>query len=280
MTGNIPPPPGWYPDPWAQKPWRWWDGGRWTGHVADPSNNPGSGPGAPVAPGPWPSAPVATGFPVASPEVAFHAESAMTPWAERAFAWYAVVVAVGLLVAWSESSHFRQVFHELRVQASTGVAPTGLHSSVLRTDLLGLVNLAVAAPFYVGVLMWQHRAATMARRLGLPAVRSAGLGVGSWFIPVVNLWFPYQALRDCLPPGHADRPTVGRLWTCFITLIVVTPIADVLMWVGTPVALVFAAAAMALGVGFAYFGIRTVRAVAAAHQGLITGTEGVPPVPA
>ncbi len=217
------------------------------------------------------------GFPVPSAEVTLHAESAMAPWGERAFAWYVVVVAVGLLVAWSESSHFRQVFHQLRVQASTGVAPAGLHSSVLRTDLLGLVNLAVAAPFYVGVLLWQHRAATTARRLGLPAVHSVGLGVGSWFIPVVNLWFPYQALRDCLPPDHPDRRTVGRLWTCFIALIVVTPIADVLMWVGTPVALVFAAATVAFGVGFALSGIRTVRAVTAAHQRLVTGTEGGPP---
>jgi membrane protease YdiL (CAAX protease family) len=28
------PPPGWYPDPWAQSPARWWDGREWTGYVA------------------------------------------------------------------------------------------------------------------------------------------------------------------------------------------------------------------------------------------------------
>ncbi len=26
-------PPGWYPDPWQQSVWRWWDGKRWTAHL-------------------------------------------------------------------------------------------------------------------------------------------------------------------------------------------------------------------------------------------------------
>jgi Protein of unknown function (DUF2510) len=27
-------PPGWYPDPWRQHTWRWWDGA-WTAHTHD-----------------------------------------------------------------------------------------------------------------------------------------------------------------------------------------------------------------------------------------------------
>ncbi len=38
MLPTPPPPvtptPGWYPDPWAQAAWRWWDGRTWTAHVA------------------------------------------------------------------------------------------------------------------------------------------------------------------------------------------------------------------------------------------------------
>ena len=26
-------PPGWYPDPWQQAPYRWWDGTAWTSHT-------------------------------------------------------------------------------------------------------------------------------------------------------------------------------------------------------------------------------------------------------
>ena len=33
---------------------------------------------------------------------------------------------------------------------------------------------------------------------------------------MVNFWFPYQALRDLLPPGHATRPLVLRTWLCYV----------------------------------------------------------------
>lgn len=27
---------GWYPDPWGQADWRWWDGQQWTHHISAP----------------------------------------------------------------------------------------------------------------------------------------------------------------------------------------------------------------------------------------------------
>ncbi len=194
----------------------------------------------------------------------------MAPWAKRGFAWYVVVVAAGLLLAWAESSSFRQIFHQLRVQTSTGVTQPRLNSSV-RNNLLGLVTLVLTAPFYVLVLIWQYRAATTARLCNLPAARSPGLGVGSWFIPVVNFWFPYQALRDCLPPGHADRRVVNRMWACFISVLIVNTVTEVLAWTGNRAGFAFAAIALALGVGFALYGVRTVRSITASHRQLLTG---------
>lgn len=36
MTSNAVPAGGWYPDPWEQSAFRWWDGYQWTAHVSDP----------------------------------------------------------------------------------------------------------------------------------------------------------------------------------------------------------------------------------------------------
>jgi len=209
----------------------------------------------------------------------FAAQQAMAPWATRAFRWYVVVIAVGLLVAWAESSSFRQLFHDLRVQASTGVVQDQISRTATDANLLSLATLTVATPFYVLVLVWQYRAASTARHLSLPAAHSAGLGVGSWFIPVVNLWFPYQALRDCLPPRHPDTRLVGWTWGCFLSAGVATGVAEVLSLFGSPVGFVMATLALALGMGFGHFGARTVRSIGLAHRDLLFrgSAEGVPP---
>jgi len=35
-------PPGWYPDPWRQHTWRWWNGA-WTGWTHPPTDKPPKG---------------------------------------------------------------------------------------------------------------------------------------------------------------------------------------------------------------------------------------------
>jgi hypothetical protein len=129
----------------------------------------------------------------------YGAQQAMTPWATRAFRWYVAVIAIGLLVAWAESSTFRQLLHDLRVQAPSGVVQDQFSRTATFTNLLSLVTLTMMAPFYILVLIWQHR-------------------------------------------GSLDGPP-----------------ALVPAWSGSPVGFVMAAGATVLVVGFAHFGVRTVR---------------------
>ena len=64
--------------------------------------------------------------------------------------------------------------------------------------------------------IWQHRAASAARALGIPSRRSPAWGVGAWFVPVVNLWVPYSAIRDCLPPDDPHRQRVLQWWIAWL----------------------------------------------------------------
>lgn len=40
MTDSVLPPPGWHPDPGGTPQLRWWDGQRWTDHLADQPSFP------------------------------------------------------------------------------------------------------------------------------------------------------------------------------------------------------------------------------------------------
>jgi hypothetical protein len=195
------------------------------------------------------------------------------PWARRALFLYIAVVGVGLLQAWAASANIRRLFHDIRIQQQTGVVPQ-YHPSP-DSNLLSLVSLVVAVAFYVLLLMWQFRAAETARMLNLPARRSPALGVGSWFIPVVNLWFPYQAIRDCLPPDDPGRRTVVRMWAFLIATIVMDLAAAVTALVGSPIAIVLAVVVLALAAGFAFQASQAVVLIGEAHYRLMhPGTAG------
>ena len=107
---------------------------------------------------------------------------------------------------------FHLEFHDAEVgktaPAYHGVAPS---YSVLFFLLVVLTAIAV-----VVACVWQHRAASAGRALGLPARHSPAWGVGAWFVPVVNLWIPYGAIRDCLPPDDPRRVRVLQWWIAWL----------------------------------------------------------------
>ena len=88
-------------------------------------------------------------------------------------------------------------------------ARAGFSPSASSSGVLTLAAVVVAC-------IWQHRAASAGRALGIPSRRSPAWGVGSWFVPVVNLWMPYSAVRDCLPPDDPHRPRVLHWWIAWL----------------------------------------------------------------
>jgi Domain of unknown function (DUF4328)/Protein of unknown function (DUF2510) len=293
------PPPGWYPDPAGVKAWRWWDGYAWTEFASDPTAAGGAA-GAAAAQAYGPSggtpppgayganAPQGTvgpaygygpgygygyGHPLTSWQVpaaqaVYAKEVQAAPWARRVVYLYVVVIGIGMLQAWASSANFRLFFHNVRIQEQIGGPVPQYHQSPT-SSRLSLLSLAVAAVYYVLFLIWQYRAAQTARTMALPARRSPTLGIISWFIPVVNFWFPYQSIRDCLPPGDPGRQVVARMWTFFIATLVMDIATAVTAVVGSPIAFALAVVTLVLTSGFAAQAWRSVGLITQAHYRLL-----------
>jgi uncharacterized protein DUF4328/uncharacterized protein DUF2510 len=222
-TGYPGAPPGWYPDPAGGPGQRWWDGYAWTEATVLPQQPPpppwaGAGPpqGPAVQVAPWA---------VASERLSAHTagtlvetESRMVKVARVALALPPACGILTLIANRVNSDRWLAVGHQFRVDwhAAQNNMPTppyhGPSALSPANAFIGLVSIAGL----IVALVWQHRAASAGRAIGIPSGQPPGWGVGSWFVPVVNLWIPYLALRDCLPPGDPHRGRVLQWWLAWI----------------------------------------------------------------
>lgn len=255
--------PGWYPDPSGQHAWRWWDGQQWTEHASTPTQAPLTVP-PPIS--------------AASPYPAFENEHHSAPWAKRALLVYVAVLVIGAGIVWLAEPALHIYNSQLRFRLAhpgTSFPQLSLPSWYRAWTLLsGTINLAG----FVLFLVWQSRAATTARSLAYPARRSPALGVGGWFIPVCNFWFPYQALRDCLPPGHPARRMVLHMWLWLIAQLCVSVVAGIVLYSGpTPVALAIRDVGAFATVIFAYLAFKVVAAIYTDHRRVLYPHEPTDP---
>jgi len=158
-----------------------------------------------------------------------------------------------------------QFLHDLQIATPNRPPKLDLSGFSAAYAVLTIGELALVA---VGVvfLVWQYHAARVARGVGYPARTSPAFGVGSWFIPVVNLWFPYWALADCLPPEHRLRPSVLSAWLAYIGagfLSSVSSLTALFSAVAAVIILVLALASLAFAVTL---GCRLITAVNDDHR--------------
>jgi len=174
-------------------------------------------------------------------------------------------------------SAFRSLGHHIRVavDASNNGQPVPSYSTPSTTDPLELIIGLAAAVALVFALIWQFRAASAARALGYPATRSAGWGVGCWFVPIVSLWMPYQAIRDCLPPDDPHRPLVLRWWLLWIGTQLLAAAATVAALASSQIALGISIVGAMFALAFIATARRVVAAISGAHRTALTGSQGM-----
>ncbi|MFZ0667303.1 MAG: DUF4328 domain-containing protein [Acidimicrobiales bacterium] len=105
----------------------------------------------------------------------------------------------------------RRWIDEIRINSETppsNTLPTGL-AAIGPVDILGLARLVL-------LIIFSFSAATHARDLGIRSILQPFWAILAWLLPVVNLFFPYWVLRDCLPPN--EERARHRLLTWWLLL--------------------------------------------------------------
>ena len=195
-------PPGWYGDPWGQAPLRWWDGTQWTGAVSAAAHPP-----------------VATGG--ASTGWMGYGDDADTTLrsAERVGRWLRKVLLLLPVVAVVGTLSFGFLTREL-LAIVRDIESLDQEDPNVPIPAGWMVGAQLLSPLSVVVLVlrmvWTYQASRTAKALALPLRRDSGLACAAWIIPIVNLWWPYQAVRDVLAPEQREGSRLGWWWGLYL----------------------------------------------------------------
>jgi hypothetical protein len=181
-------PAAWHRDPWGLAAMRWWDGAQWTGYVSGP---------APTRGGP--------------PDLV--AERGLARWLRPALFAGGIAQAVTLITSVDQAQWVVDHWGALTRPGGGEIPEMPASTSSSFGQWSGIVAIAVAVLF----LLWFHRAASTGWSSGLPARRGPMIATFSFIIPVINLWWPYQAALDMVPADDPNRGVIRRWWAVWLT---------------------------------------------------------------
>lgn len=111
------------------------------------------------------------------------------------------------------------------VQNGMEISETDAGSNDFRQGMIAILQLGLLLVTGIIFLKWIHRANSNVRKLGAKGLRfTPGWAVGYYFIPIVNLWKPYQAMKEIWQASNRptdwrnqpDSTILGCWWTFWI----------------------------------------------------------------
>lgn len=106
---------------------------------------------------------------------------------------------------------------KLGIYSSEALATAAAESNDQRQKVIGLFQAGVAITTIILFAMWIYRANFNARSLGAQKMKfTPGWSVGYYFIPFLNLWRPYQAMKEIWKasktPHHGRAKSAARYY--------------------------------------------------------------------
>ena len=129
-------------------------------------------------------------------------------WVLAIFGILAIVNIVGVFSSYSEAELIQDIIDNKYVSDSD------IESNDDRQALIGMVQMALYIAVAIAFLMWIHRAHRNLQSLGNQDLKySPGWAVGWFFIPIMNLFRPYQVMSEIWRGSDPDLP-IGdsRAW--------------------------------------------------------------------
>jgi hypothetical protein len=160
------------------------------------------------------------------------------------WAFAAVIAVQAVIVAFAVSSVADEARDRSEVGGTDPATEAGFVVLGLSLNVVGLVSTAAT----VVLAIWTYKSTLAARSFGHRTAHSPGWAAAGWFVPVVSLWFPYQAVRDLVPVQHPARRRVGWWWACWLIGPFACVATGVAALVSLPVALLVATVPVAVAV--------------------------------
>lgn len=129
-------------------------------------------------------------------------------------------IARGLLIGYMAAGAIMTVLNGLMY-----VAPIRSEAIFVVIGLSAITTITCVLASVVAVSVWVYLAHDNLRTMGLNGLKYApAWAVGSFFVPVANLFVPFRAMRDLYNRSmgeeahlaHESAPDVTSWWTCYI----------------------------------------------------------------